>query len=828
MILLYIIPLLLGYFISTRILKEREIATVTLLSFALGLVAVLFFVNLLFYTLPLPHSLAAAFCLMALLCVILKLKKTEALYFEVISRGQFIALTSCTVIIAVYTNYLHVVQLDDDYWIHTALMGLFHKGQFPPIHPFFPYIDLPGHYGRDLTLSALSLLTGGNFLTVQWVLTVLIQPMIFLLIYVWIRKESQSPMQALFCALFIFFGVNVGSRTGLFDIVQNNNPFVYLYLFLIIYIFFQVLREFRWPRALLCAMVMGIYPVVYESHYGLLCLTMGTISFLLIGSVQKPNFKPLLAFCLIIALGLPLAIFSGGLFTAKLKHKSEWKDQQTVNELSNSQKVIMKFPKKELFQIYLGVGNYQRISVCFPIFFPFTSDERYFNDCRYAPLWSPGFLLMVWFPFFLAPFTILFLYVKKNYSGIFLWLFGFISTMVPAMVNFGPVFEEEYFRWIGAAGIGFAGALGIVVASLIQMTLTASGGEKLALSRKFAMAGLVLFIAVNFIGAACYFNYMLVEYEKKFLGKDGRIQVSRCGLPDPLSLLSLTCSDFQKIDIEACAFLKAQTVKKDTALRCFDEKSTLDLLPESTVAGLAGVNLMGHTFPPFERELRASPFRMNHRARAFWATGHCMYLDSMTVHWLYVDPSRIENDVLERILLSPSLQKVFDKSDGEGRRRIILKNRTWQGYEERRYAPLPAEPPPCPGLSVTGLEIPGRLDASRCYKTTVTLSTQVKEPVAISESACFTYLFHLHVKNGASKPAVAFDRVEIPLGRKNSSGKYTLELPLVTPYGEGTYGITFYVIDGERIYSLKDETGEKVIEVTSPIGIEEKNFIHQK
>jgi len=828
MILFYFIPLLFGYFAATRLLREREIATVAVLSFALGLTGVLFFVNPLFYFMPLPWSLALALVLMAVLSIILKFRKVEKLYLEPISRGQWISLGTFTLIIALYTNYLHVVQLDDDYWIHTALMGLFHKGQFPPLHPFFPYIDLPGHYGRDLTISALSLLTGGNFLTVQWVLTVMIQPVIFLLIYFWIRNMTRNPLQALFCSLFIFFGVNVGSRTGLFDIVQNNNPFVYLYLFLIVYIFFQVLREFRWPAALLCAFLLGIYPVVYESHYGLLCLAMGALSLLLIRSGEKPDFKPLLAFLLITALSLPLAVFSGGLFSAKFKHRSQWKEQQTINELSNSQKVTIKFPKKELFQIYLGVGNYQRLSVCFPIFFPFTNNERYFNDYRYAALWSPSFLLLVWFPFFLAPFTIVFLYIKRHYTGIFLWLFGLISTMVPALVNFGPVFEEEYFRWIGAAGIGFAGALGIVVASLIQVTLTTREDGKLPPSRRFAMAGIVLFIAVNCIGAACYFNYMLVEYEKKYTGKDCRIKVSWHGLPAPLPLLSTTCPDFQKVDEDACAFLKARSVKGDTALRYFDEKSTLDLFPESTVAGLGGVNLMGHTFPPFERELRASPFRMNHRARAFWSTGDSMFLDSMTVHWLYLDPARIDGKVLEKILSTPSLRKVYDTSDGEGRRRIILENMAWKGYHNQRFRPIPPDSPAFQGLAVTGYRLPEKLEASKCYKSTITLRKGGNEKSAIPENASLSYLFHHRGNDGTLRPAVSFDRVEIPLGRPDASGEYSIELPLVTPYGDGIYCIFFYLIDGEHVYPLKDETGEIKMEVNYPAGKEEKNFVNQK
>jgi hypothetical protein len=55
---------------------------------------------------------------------------------------------------------------------------------------------------------------------------------------------------------------------------------------------------------------------------------------------------------------------------------------------------------------------------------------------------------------------------KEAHEGAVLWVFGLTSFLVPALVDFGPVHEREYFRWEFAAGFGFAGALAVALAQL--------------------------------------------------------------------------------------------------------------------------------------------------------------------------------------------------------------------------------------------------------------------------------------------------------------------------------------------------------------------------
>ena len=69
---------------------------------------------------------------------------------------------------------------DDDFFIHAPLMALYLKNNFPPRNPFFPDLPYSGHYGRDLTITSLSILFGQQFLLVQYVLTALNQAAIAL------------------------------------------------------------------------------------------------------------------------------------------------------------------------------------------------------------------------------------------------------------------------------------------------------------------------------------------------------------------------------------------------------------------------------------------------------------------------------------------------------------------------------------------------------------------------------------------------------------------------------------------------------------------------
>ncbi len=851
MALLYLIPLVFGYFIATRVLREREILSVAALTFAIALVGILFFVNPLFHLMPLQWATHLSFLIMAVISVVLKFKPIEPLYFEKIKKSHLIAMILCLMAILLYTNYLQVCQLDDDYWIHMPLQGLFLKGQFPPQHPFFPYIELPGHYGRDLSISILSVYAGEDFISIQWIITTLIQPFIFLMIYIWIRKFTGNSRAALFAAIFIFFGVNVGSRTGLLDIIQNNNSFVYLYLFLLMHLIFTVMKDPRSSAIAILVAVMGIYPVVYESHYGLIVLTFLAYAAYLSLFRGKLTARPILICLLIIALSLPIAILAGGFFTAKLKRAPKQQYTESVFERSNSQKVVITFPKKELFQIYLGMGKYQRVSVPFNAFFPWSCDEGLYTDCHYATVWSPDFLMLVWFPFYLAPLTLWCMLRKKNEPGLLLWIFGFISFLVPAIVNFGPVFEEEYFRWEGAAGIGFAGALGLSISHFIDYLRAKTTPPWKPVVIKLLMTTTVIFILINLIGAITYLNYMCVQYEKLVMGEGNRVSISMFGLPAPLRLLIDNDRHFSYADIDACRFLHGKVCKNDTIMRNFEENDTLDLFPESAISGLAGAFLMGHTFPPFIHELRASPFRMNARARAFWATGDTRLLDDLTVHWLYVVDDTLPPEVARRLeTFSPgscygisidntlpqeiiqklrsdrNLRLAFEKEDEQGRKRLIFEYLPWRGYQRRSFPPFPSACEPVKDLRITSVELPESTAQYHYYPVKITVKNTSDHRLTFPGRTRIAYAFF---ETPGGEPGKLFDRIEMPFPDEIEAGEaYEPTIYFVTPYDEGKFKVRFYLLDGDRALEIRSEDGIETEVMIENAGREKLDFSRQK
>jgi len=113
------------------------------------------------------------------------------------------------------------------------------------------------------------------------------------------------------------------------------------------------------------------------------------------------------------------------------------------------------------------------------------------TDFHYAFILGPDVLLMHWLALYLGLPVGLWLLTKKHPEAQALWVFGLVSFLVPALVDFGPVHEREYFRWEFGAGFGFAGALAgalalgwstrkawLRVVVVVLAILTSLGGER--------------------------------------------------------------------------------------------------------------------------------------------------------------------------------------------------------------------------------------------------------------------------------------------------------------------------------------------------------------
>ena len=106
-------------------------------------------------------------------------------------------------------------------------------------------------------------------------------------------------------------------------------------------------------------------------------------------------------------------------------------------------------------------ARYQRISVGFenP---PFRNWVPLIGGEGYLSIFSPAFLVTHWLPLFLCPLTLVWCIKREHWPGLAFWVFGAWAYLVPGLVDFGPVYEWEYFRWEYAAGFAWAVPLGLM------------------------------------------------------------------------------------------------------------------------------------------------------------------------------------------------------------------------------------------------------------------------------------------------------------------------------------------------------------------------------
>src|ERR1044071_1490891 len=167
MFVLTAVPLIFGYLVAVRILREKGIWTALALAYALGLFFYLFSVNILFHFLPLSSAVYVTMGLLgvASIAIALATKRRPPLAAGAPPHAVWLGFLCATAFLVPLLAQLR--SSDDDFFIHAPLMALYLKNNFPPHNPFFPDLPYSGHYGRDLTISSLSVLFGQKFLLVD-------------------------------------------------------------------------------------------------------------------------------------------------------------------------------------------------------------------------------------------------------------------------------------------------------------------------------------------------------------------------------------------------------------------------------------------------------------------------------------------------------------------------------------------------------------------------------------------------------------------------------------------------------------------------------------
>ncbi len=810
-------PLVCGWLVCRRVLKEQDWATSVAGACSLGLALTLLGVNFFYKHFTLAEAISFTLIIESVLAAgifgfvpspVLEKRQPITTWVLVI-----MVLASCLVYF--YATATQTVSPDDDYWIHTPLQGLMLHGNFPPTNPFFSDIPMNGHYGRDLSLVIVAWLTGVDVFKVQMVMTTVVQLLTLWLMFGALKRYTGSELQALLGVIMLFYGVDVGGRAGLMDTLQNNNAFVHLYLALSFYLIAAVWTLSSWPVAVTAGAVLGGYAIVYETHFGLVVLTV--LVLLLAPRRFSVSFNyPKLG--LVLTLALILASTQGGPLTNLVQRKLSGKPSVDAIRLSKgmqnqSQVVKLKFPKDNLFQILLETGAYQRISCVYSRWKLLSRWVRPSVERGYRFIWSWEVLKIHFLPLYLFPFYIVYLYRKRCLTGIFFAVFGGIAFLVPALVDFGPVYESEYFRWQFAAGVGMATALGITLGSLLEQSFNsaermvlgyriAAGGIKLHLSsRVWGVLIIVLLLWIDTFPSRCFVR----EAWKEVLSRGG---IMRCGVffpstPDWLRLHRVL--DFEMVDWKAASWLEQRSGRGERLLTNFSQENNFSILFESTLTGVSGVRCVGHSLPLNDEPIGTTPYHMSAPAVAYWATLDPMILQELQVDWVYYRPT------VERLDLrgAPGLKLAHLEEGEDGDYRLIYKvvrskdrstlcryyseSYNWDSVIEKGRAELEGIPQ----------YVRGGIFYSAVIKLPVRELSSLRN---IEDGGVYYFLEYKNLLSGMVSSKV--DRlVQHWEGKICTDKQVLLPLYVVPPREEGDYEVSLWMGDSEGAAMLRWDVG---------------------
>lgn len=632
------IPLLLGWLVARYWLDRHRWPELIGCTVAIAVVTTLIGMNLFYQSFRLEYAAGFTLGLQLIVLLILWKKRPTPTPLSPLPRSHHWALVVMSVIVGLYANAQQIAYPDDDYWIHAPLQGLMRSGNFPPTNPYFSELPMNGHYGRDLGVATFSYLSGLDVFISQHLLTTLLQLSIVWLFYSAFRCSSSNSLTALIATAYIFFGINAGGRGGLVDTMQNNNALVHLYLAFLMLATVETWKRPSKTMALMGGLTLGSYAIVYETHFGLVFLTILGVTPILLarGLIDRRQAAAAVA---ILVISLPFALTQGGPLTdivdRRLSNRQHSQAEQLSKGMQNQAQVLsIVFPKEKLFHILLESGEYQRVAEVYRLNTPLKLLYTPSQGRGYAPIWSWDVLRIHFLPLYLFPLSVWVLWRRGSLGGFFMGAFGTIAFLVPALVDFGPVYESEYFRWEFAAALGFAGALGLTVGHFIERTesgpYTVYHKERISLSPKGWRCLLIaLLTLVN-----CWASLTFVQTR---LSDSVSTDLKRWLIfPSTRSwLANHPVFEFYRLDYEAAAWLAERVRPGDRMLVNFREENNFSILYESTLTGLSGAQCVGHNLPLEQEAIGTTPFRRNPAAQLFWQEHRPEPLVQLEVDWLF-------------------------------------------------------------------------------------------------------------------------------------------------------------------------------------------------
>ena len=629
MFLLILIPLAWGYLLAARLLRESQRWLRWSLAYALGLLSFLAAVNALFHFLPLRPAVYLSLALLLL---------GSALLFRLPRRrpppsplgpveGPVLALLALTAFFEAL--FWQMQWSDDDYFLHAPLMALALRDVFPTQNPFLPHLPLIGHYGRDLTIAALSVLFREHFLAVQYFVTAANQAAAVLIAHGTARRFLRSPSQALWAVLFAFAGVNYGSRRGLLEAFYNNNSFAFLFLFVSLYLFLIAFTRRSVTVTVLAGLAFGTFALIYETSYGLLALAFAAFPFVLCVLRRRWRLRYFTVTAGILLLSVALALVQGGTLSELAKrrlHARETNIALSSEDQRGTHQTNIRIPKPG-FTITGGFTGQE---------YPLWSWRLAEDSGVFVPLLPLTGFVMLW---------------RRRPWGILVSGLGAVAILTPAAVDFGSL-NSESPRFLIVGGVAAAMMFGVT-----------TGMTWDAVHRRGPWARRILAGGLTCIAALALWPSTKVALE-----------VTRRAVRYPrehyLSAEEWGCARARKgrycepIDVSAAAALRSVVRKGERVLVNFSDDDAATLMSAQAVfSAIARAPLSGATLRalPDGNASQNVPYvdGEGFRARAFFATGEVGLLDDLGVNYVYLNPEMVGPDVYRRIQQDPRLERVL-------------------------------------------------------------------------------------------------------------------------------------------------------------------------
>ncbi len=604
-----------GYQLARRVFNERDGFSLFPVSLALALVTLLLSgCYLRLWLEPKSISLATTCLLTTAIWLVKRRSELSSVTWDRMSLASWMFLGLGVPAVAGYALFELTtgMVIDGDFFVHIGSIGLFEEGHYPPLM-FFLGLPTGGHYGRQMLIAQVSRLSGVQFLTVDWVLTGCLSVLTFALLFFLLKGVTSSENQAMLATGMAFFAANTGSRIGLVDTLGNHNPMAYFMLTIVTWSVLRALKVGGWS-IMASAAILGASATVYETHFGLVGLTMPLMILVAPSGARRLTTLRVTGIGL---LALVVAATAGGAFTDLVS-----REPSDIGQ-AQRQQVSVKLPKDDLFMLR---GDNTRPSR------PFEGKMRPWK-ADFSPTQSYQFALgsrirdLFWYPTWLAPFACLLCLLRRHQVGLWFGGLAFFAWLVPSLTDFG-FYEGEALRWLFVTAVAGSITFGLAVGMI---------WEKFH-SRWWSHLGLMLvlwFASAGLIRSVPDMYWALKNPGEPLpIGRPG--VVAEVGLiPKPFSLLShhygLTHDDFQAAD-----WIKENTPRHARILADDDGESANY---RSVMIGLEGRLPAGY-LPQVIDLTEPSGYRRRLQIDEFWKTGDSRLLAGLEVDWLLIHSSK--------------------------------------------------------------------------------------------------------------------------------------------------------------------------------------------